>query len=1212
MTHFIHLRNHTEYSLCSGALRIKDIANATLKHNMPAAAITDTGNLFGALEYSCTLQKCNIQPIVGSELLVDFTSYLSEQYNTNTNLCKIVLLAATKEGYLNLIALVSDSFLKRETGSNPHIKLEWLKEKNKGLICLSAGPEGILGKTILTKQTQKTEQIAKDFKEIFNNDRFYIELMRHGIKDEIETEQAFIDLAYKLNIPLVATNNCYFLKKEMFEAQDALSCIAENRYISETDRHRLTPEHYLKSSQEMIDLFSDIPEAIENTIKIAKRCNTMAYERPPTLPHFTLPKGVTEADHLKNESKKGLKERLEQKYKLENITDSEKQKEVEKLYTEQLEYELEVIITMDFPGYFLIVSDFIIWSKNNGIPVGPGRGSGPGSVVSWSLKITDLDPIRFSLFFERFLNPERVSMPDFDIDFCQRRRGEVIEYVKNKYGADMVAQIITFGKLQAKAVVKDVGRVLQMGYNEVDKISKVIPFNTSLEEAIELDEDLKDTRNTDPRIDRLLNISLQLEGLNRHASVHAAGVVIGDKPLQEICALCCDDKSDMQTVQYPMKWVDKVGLVKFDFLGLKTLTTIKDTVTLIKQRNIEIDIDNIRLDDKEIFDMLKTGDSMGVFQIESSGMRSMLRQIKPDYFEDIIALISLYRPGPMDNIPMYIKRKHGLEPIEYPHPKVAHILKETYGIIVYQEQVMDIAKILAGYSLGGADMLRRAMGKKILEEMDKQREIFVKGCKKHNDINEHKANEIFDLLAKFASYGFNKAHAASYALIGYQTAFLKQHYPIEFLTATINMDIHDSDKINLYLQDVKAHDIKILPPDINKSHAYFSVEQIDYNPEDRQDSDVKKYDNVTNKELAIRYGLAAVKGVGIGVMEDLMTEREKNKDFKNIFDFTERVGTKTINKKTIESLAKSGAFDKIHKNRRQVHDSCETLSNYCTTIEEEKNSSQMSIFGSSNIITSKPILQNVDDWQGNERFQKEFESFGFYLNDHPLDIIKKDLHERGITFTGEIAEDKIQNYDKIRIAGVVINTKIKSGNKGRYAFVSISDPEGMQEVVIFDNDLITANKDLLNDKENHQIVIECSIRKNEGGTRVLTNNIVSLKEFLKNNKPGSLVKVIKSTRRKDYRKPQEPTIRLIQSQEVKILQEITIHINSRKPLQELSTIIKNTQSRNLSQKTKVVISIHENDNTTNIDLGNNYYLTQKDEQRIKETAGIVKTENVII
>ncbi len=828
---FIPLRNHTTYSLCKGAITIPDLIQQASSYKMPAIGIADSGNLFAALEFSSACKKSGIQPILGCEILVNFDE--RDQKNLSNldvenSLTKLPLIARNDEGYKNLMYLVSHSFLHRKSGLSPHISFEILKEKSAGLVALSGGCEGIIGKLLLEDQGKKLTELLAELTKNFPQN-FYIEITRHDTETEKKLEEKFIELAFKHSLPLVATNDVYFLTKEMHEAQDILTCVGEGKFFFDNDRKKLSPEQFFKSQTELEALFADIPEAIENTVNIAKKCHIMAFERTPTLPKFSNEKNFDEAAELKNQASEGLKIRLARKFELEEIT-PEKQKEIEKEYFARLDFELSVIIKMNFSGYFLIVSDFIKWAKNNLIPVGPGRGSGAGSIIAWSLQITDLDPIRFGLLFERFLNPDRVSMPDFDIDFCQTRRDEVIDYVQQKYGKDYVAQIITFGKLQARAVLKDVGRVLQMPYNQVDRICKLIPFNAieavTLDKAIEMDKDLQQAIKEDPQVTKLVDIALKLEGLNRHASTHAAGVVIGDKPLQEICALYNDDGGSMPAVGYSMKYAEAAGLVKFDFLGLKTLTAIFETVKLIeKTRGIKIDIANLKLDDKETFKMLATGDSIGVFQIESSGMRSVLRQMRADKIEDIIALISLYRPGPMDNIPTYIRRKHGQEKITYPHPLLAPTLKETYGVIVYQEQVMEIAKVLAGYSLGAADLLRRAMGKKIKEEMDQQREIFVTGAKK-NGIGEQQASEIFDLVDKFAGYGFNKSHAAAYALISYQTAFLKAHFLPEFLTASINLEIDNTDKINVFLQVAKSHKIPVLSPDLNVSEAYFSIEKI--------------------------------------------------------------------------------------------------------------------------------------------------------------------------------------------------------------------------------------------------------------------------------------------------------------------------------------------------------------------------------------------------
>ncbi|MDR2760642.1 MAG: DNA polymerase III subunit alpha [Rickettsiales bacterium] len=1168
MTNFIHLRNHTEYSLCKGAIKIKKIISHLKEENVPAFAMTDSHVMFGALEFCAAAMKEGIQPIIGCEIVLNINNLIFKNgeksfslRDEEKNFCKVVALAQTDKGYLNLISLITKSYLERRGGVLPNIPFERLREKREGLIILSGASEGCFEKLLLENQSEKAEEVFKAFLDVFGN-KFYVELQRHGWEKEEKVEPAAIDLAYKYGVPLAATNDCYFIKKSMFEAQDALSCIADGKYVSETDRSRLTPEHYVKSEEEMGELFQDIPEALKNTVDIAKRISAMAYGRKPTLPHFLTESGADEGDELIRLSKIGLEERLKKKFEREKIAEENWDK-TRKQYAEQMEYELNTIIKMDFAGYFLIVSDFIIWSKNNGVPIGPGRGSGAGSIVAWSLKITDLDPIRFSLFFERFLNPERVSMPDFDIDLCQRGRERTIEYVKNKYGADMVAQIITFGKLQAKAVVRDIGRVLQMSYGEVDKISKMIPFNTELEDALNMDPGLRKQRQENEQVDRLLTIALQLEGLNRHSSVHAAGVVIGDKPLEQICPLYFDGESEMPVAQYTMKYVEEVGLVKFDFLGLKTLTIIKDTITCVKNiKNIDINIDDIDLNDPGIYEMLRAADSVAVFQIESSGMRGMLKQIQPDNIEDIIALISLYRPGPMDSIPTYVRRKHKKENVEYPHEKVANTLKDTYGIIIYQEQVMDMAKILAGYTLGGADLLRRAMGKKIKEEMDKQRNIFVDGCAKHSNIEEKKANEIFDLLAKFAEYGFNKAHAASYAVIGIQTAYLKKYFPAEFMAANMNIELRDTDKINFLLEDVKKHGIKILPPDINISEEYFTVELIDI--EGNRDEKTNKYHG--DKELAIRYSLSAIKGVGVEMIADVMGARRSGGNFKDIFDFCERSGTKIINKKTIEALAKSGAFDSIHPNRKQIFDSFEVLNVFTRTREEERKNPQLGLFDA--FETEHKIYPRLasggDDWQGYERMQREFEAFGFYLGKHPMDAIRKELDRKGVSFLGDVlSNEELKEGAIIKLAGVVISTSVKSSDKGRYAFLTLSDPTGLAEVSLFDNDLLVRRKDWLDDREHRQLVAECSVvRKENAEPRLIARELWLLDDFLREMKGGEeKIKYIKKRNfdglnfknfnRKDGKETESGEFR----GEEKIIASLKLRVNSLEAAQSLQKIL---------------------------------------------------------
>ncbi|GMO57867.1 MAG: DNA polymerase III subunit alpha [Rickettsiales bacterium] len=930
----------------------------------------------------------------------------------------------------------------------------------------------------------------------------------------------------KHNIPIVATNDCYFVDKENYKAQDILSCIINKNAETDLKRERRTPEHYIKTQEEMIELFADIPEAINNTINIAKRISTMAYNRKPTLPHFPLPEGQTEQQYMRKLSEDGLTEKLKQKFINENITDEAKQEEIKKIYFDRLDYEINIIETMDFSGYFLIVSDFIIWSKKNGVPVGPGRGSGAGSVVAWSLKITGVDPINFNISFERFLNPERISMPDFDIDFCQEGRGRSVEYVQNKYGKELVSQIVTFGKLQAKAVIKDVGRILQFGYEFTDALSKRIPEGAKgeggkspLQTALDNDQELQKEMQIDPQISEILDISLQLEELSRHSSVHAAGVVIGDKPLREICPLYFAEDADMQTIQYTMKYAEEVGLVKFDFLGLSTLTVIKDVLEDLQARNVYIDIDNIPLNIAGVFEMLGDGNVVGVFQLESSGMKTTTKQMRPDRITDISALVALYRPGPMGQIPHYIARKNGTEEIKCLHPKMLEILSDTYGVIVYQDQVMNLAKGLAGYTMGGADMLRRAMGKKVKEQMDDQREFFVKGgtikttlfgkeveqeiigCEK-NGIDNDTANKIFDAMAEFASYGFNLAHATAYGIIGYQTAYLKYFFPVEFAVATINDRINNTDNVAMCIQDLRQRDYKILMPDINVSDIYFTTECIGEKrtfeslskdkPND-YDFDAIRADNVN---YGVRYGLAGIKGLGANVGELIIAERDENGKFKDIFDFISRFNTKVINKKTLEALTKAGAFESIHKNRRQIHDSIEEIIKINAGDLEEKNTKQLNFFDAIDVgEQSLKRLPTMSDWNEADKIEKEFEAFGFYIEGHPLEKVIDELKAKDVVFSNELSEK--ENDDRIIMTGILLSKNTKKGKNGKYLLLKLSDPVGIIELFIFGDDLIAKNRELLEEQKHNKLALSIHLRKDETGeVRLNANGIAKLEDFL--------------------------------------------------------------------------------------------------------------------
>src|SRR5487761_399648 len=844
---FVHLRVHSAYSLSAGAIKVKDLVALCRRHAMPAVAIADSGNLFGALEFAMAASEAGVQPIIGCELGIRRVEGDGGNRVARIGPAQppdaVVLLAQSEAGYRNLLALVSKSHLESPPGEAPQFDLAAFDGQTSGLLCLAGGPKGPVGRLMGEGQAPAAEAMLMRLASLFPG-RLYIELQRHNIAAEERIDAALIELALTHDLPLVATNDVHFAERDDYEAHDVLLCIAQGTTIADGSRKRLTPEHYFKSANEMRIAFADVPEACDNTLAIARRCAFMPEPRQPILPPFKSASGRDEATELRGAAAAGLERRLAQV--LDPGVSPAQREGAAAPYRERLDYELDVIVKMGFAGYFLIVAEFIQWAKAQGIPVGPGRGSGAGSLVAWSLTITDLDPLRLGLLFERFLNPERVSMPDFDIDFCQDRRDEVIRHVQERYGRDRVAQIITFGKLQARAVLRDVGRVLEMPYGQVDRICKLVPNNpanpVTLQQAIDGEPLLQAMQATDESVARLITIALRLEGLYRHASTHAAGVVIGDRPLAELVPLYRDPRSDMPVTQFSMKWVELAGLVKFDFLGLKTLDVLQQAVALLRARGIELDLANLPLDDPAAYELLGRGDTVGVFQLEGAGMRDMLRKLRPDRFEDIIAVVALYRPGPMENIPRYIAVKHGDERPDYLHPSLEPILAETHGIMIYQEQVMQIAQVLSGYSLGGADLLRRAMGKKIKSEMDAQRRLFIDGATSRG-VDGGLAEHIFDLVAKFAGYGFNKSHAAAYALVAYQTAYLKANHPVEFMAALMSLDIGNTDKLNLFRQECTRLGIRLLPPDINRSADAFTVE-------------------ATPQRPAIRYALAAVKGVG--------------------------------------------------------------------------------------------------------------------------------------------------------------------------------------------------------------------------------------------------------------------------------------------------------------------------------------------------------------
>lgn len=1024
---FVHLHVHSSYSLLEGALKIGRLADLAKADKQPALALTDTDNMFGALEFSEKMASSGIQPIIGTCLPIDFGDQPRDPRNPlqNKALPRIVLLAAREDGYRRLMRLSSRAFLETPSNEAPHIHVSWLDQETDGIIALTGGGLGGLDQAIMAGRLDLAQQRGEQLRTLFGN-RLYVEIQRHGLPEQRLTEGHLLDIAYGQSLPLVATNEPFFATPDDYESHDALICIAEGRVIAENDRRKLTPEHYFKSRKDMAKLFSDLPEAIANTAEIAQRCSYRPRKMNPILPRFSTVEAVVadEATELRQQAEQGLERRIAAHGMAPGFSRED--------YARRLDHELGVIERMKFPGYFLIVADFIKWAKSQDIPVGPGRGSGAGSLVAYSLTITDLDPMRFGLLFERFLNEERISMPDFDIDFCQDRRDEVIRYVQERYGRDQVAQIITFGTLQARGVLRDVGRVLEMPYGQVDKLCKLVPQNpanpVTLARAIDDEPKLQAERDANPTVRRAFDIARKLEGLTRHASTHAAGIVIGDRPLAELVPLYRDPKSDMPVTQFNMKWVEPAGLVKFDFLGLKTLTVLKTAVDLLKRRGIELDLSAIPLDDKKTYDMLARAEAVGIFQLESQGMRRALLDMKPDRFEDIIALVALYRPGPMANIPTYCARKHGDEEPDYIHPKLEEVLKETFGVIVYQEQVMQAAQLLAGYSLGEADNLRRAMGKKIRSEMQAQRQRFVSGCVER-DIAKSQADAIFDLLERFAEYGFNKSHAAAYALVAYQTAYMKANYAVEFLAASMTLDMGNTDKLSEFRGEAERLGLKLEPPSINRSGVDFDVEG-----------------------NTIFYSLAALKGVGKQAVETIVASRG-DKPFRDLSDFASRLNPRAVNKRVLESLAAAGAFDKLDSNRAGVHASVETMLSTATRTHDAAAVGQNELFGGPS--HREPLrVPAVELWMPSERLQREYEAIGFFLTGHPLDDYANALKRMKVLNWSEFSKSVLAGANAGRTAATVVSRmerRTKTGNK--MGIIGLSDPTGQYEAILFQEGL---------------------------------------------------------------------------------------------------------------------------------------------------------------
>ncbi len=1025
---YVHLRARSAYSLLGSMLHVKDIAKLAAAAGMPAIGVTDTNNLFGALEFSQAAAEAGVQPLIGCALKVKGEGDVAGE---------LALFAQSEAGYRALMRLSSAAFLDVGPQDEPHVSLDALLADTAGLIASTGGGEGPLAPLLARNHEDAADALLRRLAQAFQN-RLYVELSRHREEAEMQTEGALVDLAYRLGLPLVATNDIRFKKQSDHRAHDALTCIADSAYLGEDERRRFTDQHYFKSTAEMEALFADVPEALASSVEIARRCAFRLRGRMPILPRFTTEACRDEPAELIAQAEAGLAARLDGLGPEGRAADEE-------TYRARLKFELDVIIQMKFAGYFLIVADFIQWAKGQGIPVGPGRGSGAGSLVAWALTITDLDPLRYGLLFERFLNPERVSMPDFDIDFCQERRGEVIDYVTKRYGADRVAQIITFGTLQARAVLRDVGRVMQLPFGMVDRLAKMVPANpanpVTLAQAIEVEPRFKEAAEREPEVRDLLGVSLQLEGLHRNASTHAAGVVIGDRPLTELVALYRDPRSELPATQFNMKWVEAAGLVKFDFLGLKTLTVIDRALNYLRGRGVDLDLARIPLDDAKTYALMQSGLTFGVFQLEGQGMRDTLRKVKPTSLDDIIALISLYRPGPMKNIDAYAAVKHGLEAPDYPHPLLEAILKETYGVIIYQEQVMQIAQALSGYSLGEADLLRRAMGKKLPAEMRKQKSRFLDGAMAKG-VKKETAAFIFDLVEEFAGYGFNKSHAAAYAVIAYQTAYLKANYPVEFLAASMSLDLSNSDKLAAFHQDARRVGVAVAPPDINASQADFSVEAGEAGA------------------LAVRYALGAVRNVGLAAMESIVAERARGGEFKSLFEFAERIDGKAINRRQLENLAKAGAFDSVERERARVLAACETLTAYAARVAEERASSQVSLFGADE-PSVRPLMPKAQSWSAQERLDFERESVGFYLSGHPLsDFFAEDRAGAYMTYADILDEGETEPRT-YAAAGVVRQVKTRPANSGgMLAWVTFSDPTGEYEAIVMPEHFAAARETL--------------------------------------------------------------------------------------------------------------------------------------------------------
>ena len=1028
---FVPFRILSAYTMLEGAIDPKAMAKLAKERGFPAVAIADRNGLYGAVMFANACKAEGIQPIIGTLLGVARPS--RDEGAEGKQVDYLPLYAQDEAGYDNLCHLVSKAHLERPLEFEPHVRIGDLDGRTDGLIAFTGASEGAVTRLLAEGQQSHAEALLDRLQALFP-DRLYIELARRGDPVEERAEAALVDLAYARDLPLVATNPANFAEPHMHKAHDAMLCIAGSTHVDAEERTRSNPESYVKTYHMMEEAFADLPEAVQNTVVVAQRCAYAPPYRKPILPSLA---GDLEGEAraLEEDARKGLEARLEPY--------GEMSEEERKVYFDRLQFEVDIINQMGFPGYFLIVADFIKWAKDHDIPVGPGRGSGAGSLVAWALTITDLDPIQLGLLFERFLNPERVSMPDFDIDFCETRRGEVIRYVQQKYGHDHVAQIITFGKLKARAVLRDTGRILQMSYGHVDRLCKMVPNHPTdpwtLPRALNGAADFKNEYDNDNEVKRLVDLAMQLEGFPRNSSTHAAGVVIGDRPLAKLVPLYRDPRSDMPVTQYDMKNVESSGLVKFDFLGLKTLSVLKKAVDLLKRREIDIDLSQLPLDDPKVYELMKAGNTVGVFQLESEGMRRTLTAVKPTNFGDIIALVSLYRPGPMDNIPLFGKRKAGEVAIEFPHAKLEGILAETYGIFVYQEQVMQAAQILAGYSLGDADLLRRAMGKKVQAEMDIQRERFVTGCKEVSGIEKAEANALFDLIDKFAGYGFNKSHAAAYALLAYQTAWLKAHYPEEFYAASMCFDMHQSEKLAIFVDDARRGGITVLPPSLNHSEAEYTVEQ-------------------TDDGYAVRYALAGIRNVGERAMEAIVEEREAAGRFESLKDLFERLPKGSMNSRQLEALISAGALDEFEPNRAKLMANADMLLAVADAAERERSSGQAGLFGGEDAAVDDDLrLKDAEDWSLSEARAREKENMGFSFKQHATAAYREIASAQGARSHASLMSGGVPGGGRM---GAVMAVQVEGASKGTtkrgkpFIRADFSDASGQFSAACFEEGLV--------------------------------------------------------------------------------------------------------------------------------------------------------------